>query len=186
MPYWTPLKSSDNRKTTLLVFGVALISLAFTLSHTVREAVFLSHSQFDSTLQSVRGSESVGQWLPAWTNGVPKQMKSQVETENRVATIDDWQPEHRLFHVSAGDAQEARVRTYFYPLWHASANGKALSVRPAKDGALLISLPPQAVSVALDFKEPTRVHVAAIISLSGWVLIVVLLSIGSRFLMVWT
>src|SRR6266542_4416843 len=168
MPFWAGTESGSVRKLRLVLFGIALISLSFTISHTVREAVFLTRPQFNSALEAVRGSESVSQWLPVWTNRTPERVINRVETTDRTVTIDKWEPEMRSFYVTEGQTRQARVRTFFYPLWLATTNGNPALVHPAKDGSLLIDLPAEAASVHLEFHEPKLSRFSRGFSCLGW------------------
>ncbi|HXM34682.1 MAG TPA: hypothetical protein VN920_05815, partial [Pyrinomonadaceae bacterium] len=107
-----------------------------------------------------------------------KKMSRDVEADSRVVTINSWEPERRTFQVGSGPAGEARVRTYYYPLWTATSQGKPLSVRPADDGALMITIPPGETDVELQFREPRRVAIARFVSECGWMLIVALFAFG--------
>ena len=78
-------------------------------------------------------------------------MKGDVDADTRSVTIDFWAAEHRRFEVAAGNAIDARMRTFYYPHWVATSQGRVLPTRPDRDGALLISLPADAVSVTWNF-----------------------------------
>ncbi|HEX4900760.1 MAG TPA: 6-pyruvoyl-tetrahydropterin synthase-related protein, partial [Pyrinomonadaceae bacterium] len=162
------------RQWRTLVLGAMIISIAFTLSHVVREAQYLSPAKFEETLSEIRGSASVNYWFPIWANSNAPQMHHQIEVDSRQLSIYSWQAEHRQFAVAAGPATEARVRTFYYPHWSATTNGISLPTRPAADGALLISLPTEAVRVSLDFREPARNRFSAAASLTGLCLIAAL------------
>jgi hypothetical protein len=155
----------------LLVLGSTLVSVTFTLAHTVREAEYRNRRQFESDLQSVRGTASVNYWIPVWASSKPERMKSEVEAGDRQVAVSDWTPEHRRFEVSPGIATEARVCTFYYPHWVATSAGRVLATRPDRDGALLISLPAdpaKTTSVALDFREPPRTRISATLSALSW------------------
>ena len=173
MPVWISQRQRLNRAMILLVCGLVFIALSFTLSHVVREAMYLKASQFDITLSRVRGSESVNYWIPIWAASRPQPMQSQVEAADRLVTIRTWEPEHRSFDVADGSATEVRVKTFYYPHWFATSGEQVLPTRAASDGALLISLPQHAGKVNLDFREPPRTRIAAGVSALGW------LSIGA-------
>ena len=98
-------------------------------------------------------------------------MTAAVEAGDRQLTIKSWEPERRVFHVTAGAATDARVQTFFYPHWRASAEGQALAIHPDPNGALVIALPKEAATITLEFHEPKRVRYAAGLTLIGWVLI---------------
>jgi hypothetical protein len=66
------------------------------------------------------------------------------------------------------------VRTFYYPHWVATSEGRVLPTRPDSDGALLISLPgnpTNATPVNLDFREPRRGQVSVALSAFGWLFI---------------
>jgi 6-pyruvoyl-tetrahydropterin synthase-like protein len=174
VPLWLENKMQWRRPLRLVVLGSMLVSVAFTLAHTVREAEYRNPQQFESDLHSVRGTASVNYWIPVWASQNPRHMKSEVETGERQVVVNTWGPEHRSFEVSPGNASELRVRTFFYPHWVATSAGRVLSTRPDSDGALLISLPgnpTNATPVNLDFREPQRAHVAVALSAFGWLFI---------------
>jgi len=174
VPLWLENKMQWRRPLRLLVLGSVLISVAFTLAHTVREAEYRNARQFQSDLQSVRGTASVNYWIPIWANSHPREMASEVEAGVAPVKINSWTPEHRSFAVAPGAAKELRVRTFYYPLWVASSAAQLLSTRPDSDGALLITLPgntSSSTSVSVDFREPRRTRVAVAVSVLGWLFI---------------
>ena len=94
-----------------------------------------------------------------------------LEIRDRDFTVESWERERRVFRVSGGAAADARVRTFYYPHWVASSNTGSLATRPGEDGALIVSLPEQAIDVTLEFKEPPRRIWSGIISLISWMII---------------
>jgi hypothetical protein len=155
-----------------------LLSISFTVSHPIREARYLTPSQLHTLSINVIGTATIGQWFPLWAKGEPVEMPNEIVAEGRKAAITDWSPEHRTYSIGEGSNLESRIRTYYYPLWIATASGKQLPTRPASDGALLVDLPPEATVVNLDFREPPRSLISAVISGFGWLLL--LLSALSR------
>jgi hypothetical protein len=183
IPIWFKWARGRTRPVTLVAAGVVAISLAFTLSQTIRGANYLSRSEFDQMLQPVRAAPSINQWLPVWAsesaNGKPAYEKcdppkghaDRIEAADRVIKIGSWYPQRRSFRIEAGPATQARVSTFYYPHWLAFANGKSLDTRPGSDGALLVALPAEGASVDLEFREPAISKAAAILSLLAWIAI---------------
>jgi uncharacterized membrane protein len=165
------VSSAHQRVLKLIFVGGILVSVSFTLAHTVREAQYRNTNQFESDLATVRGTSSVGYWLPIWASATPAPMTSQVIAANRSITVDKWDPQNRAFKVSSGQPTEARIMTFYYPLWLATVNGNVLPTRADRDGALLISLPPQHATIELNFHEPVRFQFALAFSALGWMLI---------------
>jgi len=95
-------------------------------------------------------------------------------TEGRTVSEIEWSPEHRKYSVSAGAASEVPIRTFFYPWWVAAVDGKRLGTRPGPDGVLLISVPPEQVTLNVDFREPGKSMVSGIVSIAGWLILVAL------------
>jgi hypothetical protein len=180
LPYWAKFRRGKKRYLFLLAAGSIALSLAFSLSHIVREAHYLSAPEFHSALSSIPGSPGVTQWLPVWAKEQPRNMEGRVESKGRALSIESWEPAKRVLNISAGTAEEVRVRTYYYPYWRAKANGKLLRTRPDEDGSLLISVPAEAGSVVLEFEEPTRTHRASLVAGLGWMFIFAMLFFPSR------
>ena len=155
----------------LMILGAMSISIAFTLSHVVREAKYLDPHAFQGRLDEVHGTASVNYWYPIWASMSPRAMTSNVEAGDRAVTMQSWTSEHRRFSIDAGNATEARVKTFYYPHWVAKSGEQVLPVRPDKDGALLVSVPSNAVAVDLDFVEPRRTQVSSYASLAGFLFI---------------
>ncbi|MFS8086535.1 MAG: hypothetical protein ACMG6H_12955, partial [Acidobacteriota bacterium] len=175
IPFWKTLLGGKRRPLVLLAAGIAAIGFAFSASHIIREAYWLTPHQFEQTLSEIPGSQSVSQWIPVWVQEPIQKMSSPVEAGDRKIAIDSWQPERRVFQFAAGQAATARVRTFFYPHWVATADGQTLTMSHDKDGALLITLPAKGGTVTLEFREPARVHYAAALTAMGWMLIGLLL-----------
>ena len=179
--FWTRQARGRGRPLALLVAGGAVVSVALTFSHVVREARYLSPQQFETTLRSIPGTPNVEYWATVWANQPPREMKGQVEAAQRTVNVSSWEPERRTFEIGPGaTATEARVRTFYYPHWQATAQGRVLPVRADGDGALLVSLPPDAVSVELEFREPARSRVAGATSALGALFIGGLFIFGGR------
>lgn len=179
LPFWVRLWHGRTRPVVLLAAGTMAMSLAFSASHIIREAQYLNIREFEATLRTIPGTQSVTQWWPAWVNEPLKGMDKPVDAGARSVSVQTWMPEERIFQVAAG-AGDARIRTFYYPHWKAFSEGKPLAVHADTDGALIISLPEQASTVLLEFREPVRVYWAAVATLIGWLVITILALVGVR------
>ena len=164
-----------DRSKRMLMFGAMAIAVAFTMSHSVREAVYYPRTKFESMVTAVRGTQSLNYWLPFRAQPNPRKMPSEVEVDGRHVTVKSWQPEQRSFSIDAGSATEARIRTFYYPYWVATNETGILPTRRDDDGALLVQLPQQATSIQLDFREPARTKFSTTVSLSGLIIVGALL-----------
>jgi 6-pyruvoyl-tetrahydropterin synthase-like protein len=191
VPFWSMRIQQRQRSLALIMTGLVLISVTFSLSQTVRGAAYFSRPTFEQMLTPLKESPSIVQWLPIWASasGVnkasyekclpPTVAAARVEAPNRGVQINEWSDLRRVFTVEAGETVEARVATFYYPHWIAEANGQPLSTRPSSDGTLLIALPPQKLVVSVEFREPARSKLSATISIISWTLIASLLIFDS-------
>ena len=179
IPFWKRLAAGRKRALSMIAAGTAVLAFAFSASHIIREAYWLTPSQFQQQLKEIPGSQSVSHWWPVWVREPLPSMSSPVEAGDRQVVIDSWAPERRVFHIAEGQSRTANVRTFFYPHWVATAEGRALPVGHDKDGAMVISLPGKDVTVTMEFREPERVRYATAFTIGGWLLIGWLLS-GKR------
>ena len=183
IPAWRAQFAQRNRALALVMSGLVLMAVTFSFSQTVRGATFLSRTTFDQMIEPVKEAPSIVHWLPIWAearaegkpsyeecNPLPSD-QHKIEIAGRTVTINEWSDLHRTFQVGAGAPADALVHMFYYPHWIAVANGRVLTTRPDAQGSLLISLPPEALSVQLDFREPARAHVADGASVVAWFLI---------------
>ncbi|HEX7295798.1 MAG TPA: 6-pyruvoyl-tetrahydropterin synthase-related protein, partial [Pyrinomonadaceae bacterium] len=182
LPTWFGIARTKMRPLFLIAMAGMLVSITFSLSHIVREAKFLSPPVFASTLKDIPGSESVGQWLPATAKAPShvQKMNGEIEAAGRQFETVSRSPEKRVFSVSGGEAGEARVRTYYYPLWHASTGQQQLTVRPADDGTLLVRVPAEATTITVEFVEPLRSRISSVVSFVALLGVAALIFSGRR------
>jgi 4-amino-4-deoxy-L-arabinose transferase-like glycosyltransferase len=178
LSYWTKQWHGKLRPLIIAGAGIVAISLAFSVSHIIREAQYLKRAEFDATLRALPGSQGVMQWWPKWVNEPIREMDREVDAGARTVLVKSWESQKRVFLVEAGAASDVRVRTFYYPLWTATSDNGNLAVRPDTDGALVVSVPPQKTAITLEFREPARVRRARALSGIAWIGILGLVSFG--------
>jgi 6-pyruvoyl-tetrahydropterin synthase-like protein len=170
---WKEAARGRTRPLAILSAGCVAGAVVFGVAHPVREAHYLSRAQFDEVLQNLE-LPSIGAWYPRWVTPQYLYTRQPVVAEGRAVKITSWDSEHRQFLVGSGGSREARLRTFYYPLWTAAGNGQPLEIRPAPDGALLVSLPAEETTIDVVFREPLRSRVTMILSVIGFFVIVVM------------
>jgi hypothetical protein len=167
--HWMSLARSSSRKLLLLASACVILPLALTVSQTIRGATYIARPEFEFFTSRVADLGGVPFWLPKWaTKDMPRRSDERVEASHRSVDIESWEPEFRVFQVAAGEATEARVRTFYYPHWTAMADDKRLIVSADTDGAILIPLSEAAQTVTLEFREPARRQWLIYASLIVW------------------
>lgn len=161
------------RKVAIVASGFVLLSVCFLATHFMERAYYYDRAKFYEELAPLDGLRSHKDWWPVWVKGdqLPREMSGNVEAEGRDVSVTSWTATQREFKVSGGDVTEARVRALYYPNWAASAGGEKLPTRASEDGALLVTLPKDAATIELEFREPLRVQAAMLVTAAGWILI---------------
>jgi hypothetical protein len=172
LPSLREMAKTKWRPVALLAAGCFVIAISLTMFQVIRGATFFPRSTFDTWLQPLATSTSLPDWLPIWASREPPAMTGEVEAAGREVTVASWQGQQRTFHLGAGQATEARVRSYYYPHWQATASGKVLATRPDGDGVLVIAVPAEAATIDLRFREPRRGAITNAISVLAWIFIV--------------
>ncbi|MEO6393547.1 MAG: 6-pyruvoyl-tetrahydropterin synthase-related protein [Pyrinomonadaceae bacterium] len=181
LSFWLEKARTKARPMALLIGGGMAIGLAFALAHSVREAEYLPRTAFEERLQAIPSAASYDMWWPIWARSTAMEVTEQVQVPGRQVKVTSWQPLERDFTVPAGAPSDARVALFYYPYWVATATqGQPLPVRPAPDGTVLISVPAEATTVMLKFREPPRVRVTRVVGVIGWIAIAALCLIGRR------
>ena len=185
VPTWWKTFHSKRRPIALVFAGLVLISVTFTVSQIIRPARYLSRSEFEDILKPLRESPSIVQWLPVSANNAaqgkasyekipPLRTSAEVEAGTRHVNVTSWQALTRSFHVEGGERIDARIRTLYYPHWSATSNGQLLTTSADKDGVLMISVPEDATTINLEFREPTLTKVSVAVSIICWTLLAAL------------
>lgn len=177
LPYLVPMWSTRLRPLTFAFFGISLIAVSFTLMQVIKGARFQNRADFNRMVASLQGSETNRDFLPLWVEGKPQAMDQPVEDSGRDVQVIDWSGNQRTFQVEAENQTEVRLKTFYYPHWKATADGERLATNPAEDGALLISVPPGAATIKVEFVEPASSYMAGAVSFIG--LLVITLALGN-------
>ncbi|HUS10175.1 MAG TPA: 6-pyruvoyl-tetrahydropterin synthase-related protein [Pyrinomonadaceae bacterium] len=177
---WVDRLRSRFRPRDLAVGFALALAVFFVTYQVVWDAEYLQGEQFTSKFPHVPGALSYKEWQPVWAKDLShmKKMNSAVEADSREVTITSWERERRTFKIGRGPGEDARVLTYYYPLWTATSQGQALNIRPAEDGAILITIPPAEATVEVVFREPRRVEIVRAVSGFGWLMIATLFAFG--------
>jgi 6-pyruvoyl-tetrahydropterin synthase related domain len=173
LPRWLELLRTRIRPLYFLPVLGFVLSLIFIATQIVWDSDYMPRREFDSFLPTIRGAVSFKDWLPVDARELTElpKMAANVELASRQVTLEGWEPEFRKFRVGVGPTAEARVKTFYYPNWTASADGIALRIRPSQEGVMLVEIPNGEKTVEIIFRESLKVRVATFVSGATWILI---------------
>ena len=160
------------RALSIAFTGLVLFALTFTIFQLMRGAILSDRASFNQKVEWLKGSNTNQDFLPIWVKGKPREMESEVEATNRVVRVLDWSAERKVFSIEPGQATDVRLKTYYYPYWHASANAIPLVTRPGDDGALMIKVPSEKTTIEVKFTEPSSSYIAGLVSIAALLMIV--------------
>lgn len=176
VPVWAKKLSEHGRVFSASVVACLLIFVALSTSFVITDAKYLPRPQFEAKVGAAAAAQSLPDWLPVWASPRAAPMERELSVEGRGFSVVSWGIGRRTFQVAEGAPTGARVRTFYYPHWVATtAQGQRLKTDWDADGALLVSLPGEAVTVELTLREPPLSLVSGLLSAAGWCLIVALL-----------
>ena len=159
------------------------LAFAITLFITARELIvysdYLTRNEFAARLEEIHGGRSFNEWLPPGANELKdlQPLSGQIDPGDRHVISATWQTHKRRFVLAEGDTTQIRLRSYYYPLWHATVLGTRQSTptSQALDGTLLVAVPRESCEIEVTFSEPPRTAISFIISALGWTFAFVLL-----------
>jgi uncharacterized membrane protein len=102
-------KDKNRRFAALLIVGGILVSVSFSYSQIIRQAVYRSSENFEQETTALIEAESFDCWWTIWTKNTAFQIKDKIVAADRKTEIILWTPEKRIFRVSDGNAPTVRV-----------------------------------------------------------------------------
>lgn len=182
IPHWLALFKTRIRPLYFLPALGVVFSLIFIATQIVWDSDYMPRREFDLFLPSIRGAVSFKDWLPVEARELTElpTMTDNVMIPARPVIVEAWAPERRRFTVSEGAAAQARLKTFYYPNWKASADGSALNVQSSPEGVMLVNIPDRATTVEMTFQEPLKVRIAGWVSAVAVLLVLALGAKGAR------
>ncbi len=169
-----------NSRHILLPIGVGAIFFIFifTSAFIIKGAVYHPSQEFNSQVGAMANGESFECWWTVWAQKSAFDQKDKVSAGERPVIIRNWLATERNFSVGAGESREITLAAFYYPHWKATVNGQFVPITPTSSGTISFSIPAEAANIRLFFEEPFLVRTASALSIIGWVVITVLLTIG--------
>jgi len=128
-------------------------------------------------LQGSDGYPGVPEYRPLITNagGAPKappvphhgQPNLSLLTGVGEITETSWKSYERSFTTHSNGNIAVKVRTFVYPAWHLSIDGKPSSFEQTADGAMLVNLPAGEHSVNIKYQDTIDLQIGAGLSLAS-------------------
>lgn len=157
---------------SVLFFFTGLI--VFNYLQVIIPSAPMSRNFFEQKLSNLMNEESFDCWWTVWAKKEAFANKEKVSVPNRAVTITKWERDERNFEVAAGEAEDLRVATFYYPYWKAKVNDEAVEAKLNEDGTILIPLRKESSTVQVFFDEPYFVKTAKIISFVSWTLLAII------------
>ena len=131
IPVWLQLFRTRIRPLYFVPALGFVLSLLFVATQVVWDSDYMPKREFDSFLPTIRAPVSFKDWLPVEAQELIQlpRMAKNVEITSRQVTVEAWEPEFRKFTISEGMQAEARIKTFYYPNWTASAGGTSLPLQ---------------------------------------------------------
>jgi hypothetical protein len=158
-------------------FIISAIVLLFDFTYIVHPTSFvpLERQRFESILNELPNEPSFSCWWAIWSKPEALKVKEKVLADGRQTSVINWEREKKVFEISEGNNDFARIAVFYYPLWKATVNGKPVELEKDSNGAIQIPVSREKSLVNLYFQEPLAIRIAGYFSSFMWFLLVLLL-----------
>ena len=149
--------------TVALILGTLLFGIS-----TILAAKKMPLEEFYQRQVDNRSEEGCACWWPVWANKEAFENRERVTAIARNVEVSTWGAETRRFDVGAGQPEDVRVATFYYPYWKATVNDQPAEVKMDENGVILIPVGSEAAKVHLYFEEPFINRATLLLSLLTW------------------
>lgn len=101
-----------------------------------------------------------------WFSKIPQKHLNILEGKGSVQELKRTTTKH-IYLISAFTPLTIRENTLYFPGWHATSNGKTISIYPGYRGIIEFTLPSGTQSVVIEYSDVTSVKMLKMFSLSG-------------------
>jgi len=156
LPRWLVVARSRSRHRPVALFalGAILIAVSFSWFQLIKGTVFTDRTAFNKSLVGIETTSADQYWLPVWTPEPPS-----------TAQVGTSLSSGQTFSVT--EAGAFKLKTLYYPHWHAYMGDESLSVAPAPDGSIVVEAG-RSGDIRLEWVEPSAVRAATVLSLIVW------------------
>ncbi|REJ78020.1 MAG: hypothetical protein DWQ47_16870 [Acidobacteria bacterium] len=163
-----------------LVLTAGVLIYALISVFVTKQSVFIPAAEFSNEkVEAMHTAPSRDCWWTVWAEeGFYKETGSEVTLKNRSFRVRRWDTLEKQIGVWPGPETEAVFSILYYPHWRAYADEERISVENTDSGLIRVTVPQDAKSITLRFREPNEVRTAAIVSASAFSLIAFVLVIS--------
>jgi hypothetical protein len=165
---------NKKRPYALIISGCLLAVIAFSAGRIVHKASFLPGETVPLMVRVKSQERGFIFWWTIWAKEEALFDRDKLSAGDRTTEIQTWKSIVRDFRVSAGAAENVRVATFYHPNWKATVNGLPVETQPDENGAILIPVSPENISVRLYFQETLAQRIAQMISGLAWLALIFL------------
>lgn len=162
---------TNKRPLFLILCGCLFVSIAFTVSQVIKQALFIPPVEFSQMTENIGARKNNEEWLTNWAD---KKTSENAEIVSRKFNAAVRSATERIYEFSGDGETAVRLPLFYYPHWRAEINGKPEEIKISGDGAVLLEIPRGEAYVKLEFVEPLIVKLSVFVSLFAFVFIVFL------------
>jgi hypothetical protein len=133
-------------------------------------------AKFAEIQRSIRTEEIWKGWWPIWAKEQAFENREPVVAGDRTVHLTSWERESKEFVVQPGEAMTISVKTFYYPLWKATVNDRAVETGMDQNGVMTIPISGEVSRIRLRFEEPSIYAVANVVSALTWLLPIFILA----------
>ena len=168
-------KNEKQRSSSILIFGLILVSLTLSLSWAVSTGKYIAPDHSEAHAAKAITEEGFKFWWPIWTRENFNQISSEkVLAPGRQITVTEWTALDRRFSIEAGAPQNVRVALFYHPNWRVFIDHQPVPANPDSTGAITFAVPAEKSDITIQFTETNEVLAGRKISMAAWTVLVFL------------
>lgn len=170
--FFGDLIHSRKRPIALVLIGLTLFCVVFSIAQVIRPAIYIREGDFNSKLDRITKEESCECWWPVWAKREALSEPSSITENNGSLRVN-----HNVTQLPVRLQDDGRsvVDIFYYPFWRVTIGEHLAETGPDNYGRLSFPLAAARDRVEIRFEEPKYVVLAWFASILGWLTILVVM-----------
>jgi len=116
---------------------------------------------------------------PKYVENLPRSERAELEEGQGRVSIERWDPEHRALKVELSGPDRLRVRTFNFPGWTATVDGRRADIITGEErGEIILELPVGSHSIELDYLDTPPRRAGRIVTICSFILLIAMALAG--------
>jgi uncharacterized membrane protein len=172
VPRLLELLSGYERWVAYPALALVVTIILFNITQIIIPSAPIPIAKFSEVEEKVAEEPMFEGWWPVWGKSEAFVQNREAFADGRDIKLSRWDNSAKVANVSPGNSTNLIVPIFYYPHWKATVNGAPANVTRTENGVMAIAIPAESATVSLQFEEPVPVVMARWISLTMWLVLI--------------